>query len=68
MALLTTQAEIDAVTNYYFVQDDAANSDWPTNTLSSALTDGYKARIGSMTQKLQDDLVDLLDTATNAIV
>ena len=66
MALLTTQAEIDALTNYYFVLEDG--SDWPSNTLSSALTQPYKARVASMSQKLQDDLVDLLDTATNAVV
>jgi len=65
MALITTQADLDALTNYYFVLDDG--TDWPTNTLSSALTQGYHARVASMSQKLQDDLVDLLDTATNAI-
>lgn len=65
MALLTTQAEIDALTNYYFILEDG--SDWPTNTLSTALVQGYKPRIASMSQKVQDDLVDLLDTATNAV-
>ncbi len=65
MALITTQADLDALTNYYFVLDDG--TDWPTNTLSSALTQGYSARVASMSQKEQDDLVDLLDTATNAI-
>ena len=69
MALLTTQTGpggIDELTNYYFVMDDG--TDWPTNTLSSALTQGYHARIGSMSQKIQDDLVDLLDTATQHVV
>jgi len=65
MAALTTQAEVDNLRNYYFVLEDG--TDWPTNTLSSALAQGYKARIASMSQKLQDDLVDLLDTADTAI-
>ena len=68
MALLTSQTGpggIDELTNYYFVLEDG--SDWPTNTLSTALAQGYKPRIASMSQKLQDDLVDLLDTATNAV-
>jgi len=67
MAALTTQAEVDALLNKYFVQDDASNSDWPTNTLSSALASGYKARVGSLHQELQDDLVALCDTATTAL-
>jgi hypothetical protein len=67
MAALTTQAEVDALTNEYFVQDDAGNTDWPTNTLSSALPSGYRARVASLSQKIQDDLVDLLDTATTAL-
>lgn len=65
MAALTTQAEVDALRNEYFILEDG--SDWPTNTLSSALTQGYKARVASLSQKLQDDLVDLLDTADTAI-
>lgn len=65
MAALTTQAEVDDLRNYYFVLEDG--TDWPTNTLSSALAQGYKARVGPLSQKMQDDLVDLLDTADTAI-
>lgn len=65
MAALTTQAEVDALLNEYFILEDG--SDWPSNTLSSALTQPYQARVGSLSQKLQDDLVDLLDTATTAL-
>ena len=65
MAALTTQAQVDALTNVYFIMDDG--TDWPANTLSSALTQGYHARIASMSQKEQDDLVTLLDTATTAL-
>ena len=65
MAALTTQAEVDELRNYYFVLDDG--TDWPTNTLSSALAQGYKTRIAGVTQKTQDDLVNLLDTADTAI-
>jgi hypothetical protein len=54
-----TQAELDALRNEYFVLEDG--SDWPSGTLSTALAQPYKARIGSMSQKLQDDLVDLMD-------
>lgn len=61
MAALTTQAQVDALRNEYFILEDG--SDWPTGTDSSALTQGYLARVGSLSQKLQDDLVDLLDTA-----
>lgn len=67
MAALTTQAEVDTMLNEYFVQTDANNSDWPTNTLSANLTDGYRARVASLSQKIQDDLVTLLDTATTAL-
>lgn len=54
-----TQAELDALRNYYFVLDDG--TDWPTGTVSTALGQGYKARIGSLSQKLQDDLIALFD-------
>jgi len=65
MAALTTQAQVDALRNKYFVLEDG--TDWPTNTLSSALAQGYKARIATLNQGLQDDLVDLFDTADTAI-
>lgn len=65
MALLPDQAAVDDLRNYYFILEDG--SDWPADTLSSALAQGYKARIATMSQKLQDDLNDLLDTATNAL-
>ena len=65
MALLPDQAAVDALRNEYFILDDG--SDWPADTLSTALAQGYKARIASLSQKLQEDLNDLLDTATNAL-
>lgn len=55
-----TQGELDLLKNYYFVLQDG--TDWPSNTLSTALAQPYHARIASMSQKLQDDLVLLFDT------
>lgn len=54
-----TQAQLDALKNYYFILEDG--TDWPTTTASSALAVRYKARIASLSQKLQDDLVLLFD-------
>jgi len=60
-----TQAELNALRNEYFILEDG--SDWPDDTASSGLAQPYKARIASMSQKLQDDLVDLMD-ALEALV
>ena len=65
MAEPTTQAEIDALLNKYFILDDG--SDWPTNTKSSALAQGYLARVASLSQNIQDDIVDLCDAGTQAL-
>ena len=82
MAALTTQAEVEALRDYYFkveytgsgVDPNPGVDQWSvvapnTDAAGLAAADyAYSARIASMTQKEQDDLIDLLDTANNLIV
>jgi len=55
-----TQAELDVLKNEYFMLEDG--DDWPTATLSTATASPVKPRIASMSQKLQDDLILMIDT------
>jgi len=59
MAAISTQALLDTLKNEYFVLESGV--DWPTATLSTATASPVKPRIASMSQKLQDDLIDLID-------
>lgn len=61
-----TQAELDVLKNEYFVLEDG--TDWPTATLSTATASPVKPRIASMSQKLQDDLILMIDTLDPLVV
>ena len=80
MAVFTTQAEVDALRRKYFVvllKNTTTNQleevEWPTGVLSTGLTawdsdsQGFKAKVATLHQELQDDLIDLLDTADSNI-
>jgi len=59
MAAISTQAALDVLKNEYFILEDG--TDWPTATLSTATASPVKPRIASLSQKLQDDLIDMID-------
>jgi hypothetical protein len=76
MAAFTTQAEVDDLRREYFlvllydsITDRTSEVEWPSGILSTGLTAwdadsrGFKPKVGTLSQKLQDDLIDLLDTA-----
>jgi hypothetical protein len=75
MAVTVTAADLDALSSKYFVREDG--TDWNAGTdidsapalgvLSSELPGGYKARIGSLSQDVQDDLVAQMDPGVNAL-
>lgn len=61
-----TQVELDVLKNEYFVLESGL--DWPTATLSTATATPVKPRIASLTQKLQDDLILMIDTLDPLVV